>query len=327
MDFTFRRFMSEHQHTFKPPWWLSNRHFQSCFSTLFPHEAKALVRWEEINLPDGDFIDVVWAGPEHRPLVLLLHGLEGSYHSHYIQLMIDALVDANWKVAVMNYRACSGRINRLPQSYNGAETKDIRYLINLIHARHGDQAIYAAGFSLGGNLLLRYLAEDPHSSIRAAVIVSTPYVMSKSADYMAAIYQSQLLHTMKEKVEVKIKSGIDMPVTIPQLKKLSTLREFDTHVTAPLSNFQTVEHYYQAASCRLILGAVKHPTLIIHAVDDPFVPEETLPDASEFSPSTTVEMCDKGGHVGFISGGTPWSPEYWFKDRILQYFREKHEGN
>lgn len=307
------------KNSFQPAWWLANKHLQSCYSTIIPYRATTPLRWEELDLPDGDFIDIVWAGPENAPMVLLLHGLEGSINSHYIQLMLDVLVNEGWQVVVMHHRSCSGRLNRLPQGYNGGDTRDLVYLITQLRERHSELPLYAVGFSLGGNVLLHYLSQCPDAEISAAIAVSTPYEMGKSADFLAQFYQRNLLRTMKQKVIDKINNGLLMPVSIDELRPISLMRQFDARVTAPLYDFPSVEDYYHAVSCRPVLKKIKRPALILHSLDDPFVPEETVPDVSELSPSITLEISEKGGHVGFIEGSLPWRPSYWLRRRILDF--------
>lgn len=312
---------------FSPAWWLPNRHLQSCFSSIFSYRADVDLRWEEMILPDGDFIDVVWAGKPDAPIVILLHGLEGSVYSHYIQLMLDALVKDGWQAVVMHYRTCSGRINRLPQSYNGGDIRDLIYLIKSITKRFPQLPLYAVGFSLGGNILMHYLARNHDSPLQSAVAVSTPFELSKSADYLVGFYQRFLLRTMKYKVKRKIKAGIGMPVTLAELEQIYSLREFDSKITAPLSGYQHVEDYYDEASCRYLLANITHPLLIIHALDDPFIPEYSVPEATELGADTILELSNQGGHVGFITGDIPWRPVYWVKDRIMQYLNKQLEAS
>jgi len=307
---------------FKPPWWLKNRHLQSCYASFVRRNVLTPLRWEEINLPDSDFIDIAWAGDSSAPIVLLLHGLEGSIHSHYIQLLLDELVDAGWQVAVMHYRACSGRINRLPESYNAAETKDLKFLIDVFKQRYPQQKFNVVGFSLGGNILLHYLTKEKESVIDHAIVVSTPYRMAASADQMPSLYQHYLLRALKSKVIAKIKAGIELPVMEFELKRVKCLREFDKLVTAPLYKFSSAEDYYDFASCRDLLKNIEHEVLIIHALDDPFVPKDTIPSSKELSPSIQFELNQWGGHVGFIAGGLPWRPRSWLNQRILQYLKQ-----
>lgn len=308
---------------FLPAWWLPNRHLQSCYSSIFSYRANVTLRWEEMILPDGDFIDIVWAGKTDDPIVILLHGLEGSVYSHYIQLMLDSLVKSNWQAVVMHYRTCSGRINRLPQSYNGGDIRDLTYLIKSVTTRYPESPLFAVGFSLGGNILIHYLANNKETSLQAAVAVSTPFELNKSADYLAGFYQRFLLRSMKHKVNRKIGAGISMPVTSIDLQHIHSLREFDSKITAPLYGYQTVEDYYDTASCRYELHKIKKPLLIIHALDDPFIPVYSVPEAHELGNETTLEVSPYGGHVGFIAGETPWRPVYWVKERIMHFLNEQ----
>lgn len=306
--------------TFKPAWWLPSRHFQSCYTSIVNYTSKFPQRWEELTLPDGDFVDIVWSGPSDAPLVVILHGLEGSTHSFYVQLMIENLVQRGWQVVAMNYRMCSGRMNRHVYSYNGGETKDIAYLIDVLRQRFPNEPLYALGFSLGGNLLLRYMAAEPLAPIRRAVVVSTPYEMNKSADYLSGFYQRMLLRTMKKKAAYKIKAGMSMPVTLKELKSIKRIPEFDELITAKLYGFESAQQYYEKISCRHLLKDIQHPTLIIHALDDPMIPPDSVPKPEEYSSSITHEVVPHGGHVGFISGAIPWRPEYWLRDQIMNYF-------
>lgn len=309
--------------SFTPPWWLRNRHFQSCYSTLFPPTAKTLIRWEQLELPDGDFIDLCWSGPSEAPLVVLLHGLEGSVNSHYIQLMLDALVDGGWQVVVMHFRTCSGRMNRLPRSYHAGETGDLTYLLHVLKDRFPHKSISAVGFSLGGNVLLRYLVENPISPLRCVVAISVPFELNKCSDYLAYLYHWTLLKSMKQKTIDKIKQGYDMPVTISEVKSVDNFRGFDEKITAPLHGFKSADDYYTRVSVRPYLKLIDSPTLIIHALDDPLVPADSVPTQDELSEKIYFELTRNGGHVGFIQGAFPWIPRYWLKQRILDFLNKK----
>lgn len=308
-------------HTFKPPWWLSNRHLQSCYGSLFRFKTHVPLRWEALQLPDGDFLDICWAGPEGQPLVVMLHGLEGSVHSHYIQAMLDVLVHENLQCLVMNYRTCSGRINLKPYGYHGGDTTDLAFLLQVLHDRHPNLPMVVVGFSLGGNILMRYLAHEVDAPLRGAVCVSAPYELGKSADQLPAFYQRTLLRSMKEKILQKIAAGHVFPVDANTVQAIQDLRTFDACITAPLYGFVSADQYYEMASCRPVLSRIAHPTLILHALDDPFVPRETVPLYSELSLQTEMEITEKGGHVGFISGGAPWRPQYWFLNRIPLFLK------
>lgn len=306
---------------FKPAWWLPNGHLQSCYTAFFPYKRKSKVRWEELQLPDNDFIELAWAGEKDNPLVVLLPGLESSIDSNSPQVLMDALVDEGWQVVVMHHRGCGRRINRLARSYNCLNHEDLSYLISVLRKRFDGQSISCIGFSLGGNILLHYLHDHSDAPIKAAVAVSTPFEMSSAVDYIPNLYQFRFLLTLKKKTIKKIKSGIVMPASIEQVKKVKTIREHDDLITAPLFNFSSSSAYYQAANCRPILKDIQHPTLILHAMDDPFVPTNTVPGLSEVSSSVILEISEKGGHLGFINGSLPGRPEYWLKERVLAYLR------
>lgn len=307
---------------FAPPWWLKSRHLQSCFNTFFPPKAKTALVWEQLELPDGDFLDLCWAGlgqPFSR-IVVLLHGLEGSVNSPYIQSTLDALVEKGYCVVVMHFRTCSGRLNRLARSYHAGDIEDLKFLIQVIDARYPRKALSAIGFSIGGNVLLHYLAKEHSSPLRSAIAVSVPFDLSQCAKRLSRFYQWHLLRTMKEKTEAKIKAGYDMPISLKELEKIYDFRHFDDAVTAPLHGFCGAKDYYEQVTIRGSLKKINHPTLIIHALDDPLVPPECVPTPEEISKVASLELHTRGGHVGFVQG-RPWRRTYWLKDRILDFLK------
>lgn len=307
--------------SFEPPWWLRNKHVQSIYASVIKQRSTVDLQWEEVNLPDGDFVDLAWAGPapQYAPVLILLHGLEGSVYSHYIQEMIDLFIQHDWRIAVMHFRSCSGRLNRKPQFYNAEHTDDLKVVVDRIYERFPNCPLFAMGFSLGGNLLSQYLAKHPESPLQAGIAVSMPFELSKSADYLVPFYQHVLLRSLKKKIEAKLELGIEMPVNAKSLKLISSLRRFDAMITTPMYNYASVDDYYANASSRPRLGNIKHPLLILHAMDDPFVPPNSIPSASELSPSIRFETSQHGGHMGFIKGGLPWKPSYWFTNRITSF--------
>lgn len=307
---------------FEPAWWLSNRHLQSCFNTVFQPPARTVVRWEQLELPDGDFVDLCWAGANDAPIVILLHGLEGSVDSPYIQLMLDALVEDNWQVVVMHFRTCSGRLNRLSRAYHAGDINDLSYLIRVVTIRYPETPISAVGFSLGGNVLLHYLTQNPEAPICRAVAVSVPFELNKCSDYLAQFYHWMMLHTMKNKTIAKVKAGYDMPVDLREINAINDFRGFDERITAPLHGFSGADEYYERVTIRHLLKNILHPTLIIHALDDPLVPSECIPASAELSNSIVLELSEKGGHVGFVQGALPWQPKCWLKDRILDFLKK-----
>jgi uncharacterized protein len=306
------------------PWrWNANRHIQTCFPAIFSPSAKARLCWETFNLPDGDFIDCCWSGALTGPVLVMVPGLEGSVESHYIQSSIDDYVAQGWRVLVMHMRGCGGRINRLRRSYHSGDTQDLHFLLQTISVRYPGVPLMLIGFSLGANLTLRYLAEKRYpDQLVAAVGVSIPFELGKTSDYMHPLYQKRLLHGMNKKVIEKMKLGHHFPLNQKQLRKVRTLRQFDNWITSDLYGFRDADDYYQQSSCRYVLGDITLPTFLFHALDDPFIPRDCIPDTSELPPSVQMEMNENGGHVGFITG-KPWKPIYWLAERSIRFFREQ----
>lgn len=314
--------MQRNSHQFIPPWWLRGAHLQSCFNTIFSPRCKTSLIWEQLELPDGDFLDLCWAGSfQASKTVVLLHGLEGSVESHYIQCLMDGLVAQGWCAVLMHFRGCSGRLNRLARSYHAGEIGDLSYLIDVLRIRFPNNPLCAVGFSLGGNVLLNYLAKVPNPVFRCAMAISIPFQLELCARSLPPFYQRRLLGTMKEKALAKVRAGYDMPVGEKELMTIDDFCHFDDMVTAPLHGFCSMEDYYGTASIRGLLKKINQPTLIVHALDDPLIPIACIPHVSELSPAICLELHQQGGHVGFIQG-TPWNPKYWLKDRILDFLNQ-----
>jgi predicted alpha/beta-fold hydrolase len=183
---------------FKPAWWLRNHHLQSIWPTLFKRPLKMSVRHERRELPDGDFIDLAWAGDESKPIVILLHGLGGSLESSYVIRMMNAVVAQGWCALLMHFRGASGTPNRVDRSYHSGDTGDLAWLVSVISAIK-TQPIVIVGYSLGGNVLLKWLGENAQQaqSICAAVAVSVPFELAKVANKLqqrsSRFYQWYLL--------------------------------------------------------------------------------------------------------------------------------------
>jgi uncharacterized protein len=305
--------------SFNPAKWLSNSHLQSCLPKIRAPKIKAPLRWEQLDLPDGDFLDLCWAGQSLDGLVVLLHGLEGSVRSHYIRFMANAVLDRGWQAVVMHARGCGGRLNYQTKSYHAAQTEDLYYFLQVLGQRYSRIPIYIVGFSLGGNMMLQTLAKHPSLDVQAAAAISVPFDLSASVGHMHFVYQYYLLRKLKEKASQKIKAGYEIPVSLQQIKKIKSLREFDELITAPINGFISADEYYSVTSCRQILKKIQIPTLILNAVDDPFVPEVSIPNPTELSSQITLNITNFGGHTGFIENGF-LKPKVWFPDRVLQFF-------
>ena len=278
---------------------------------------------ERLELPDGDFIDLDWTENNNGPIVIVLHGLEGSSASPYARGLLRAMENRGWRGVVMHFRGCSGAPNRLARSYHSGDTGDLAYLIEVLRRREPRTPLATVGFSLGGNVLLKWLGKSgERAPLCAAVAVSVPYVLHCAADRLqqgfSQVYQWQLMRSLRRTVAEKRKR-MQMPLKIYDLSALKNFRDFDEHVTAPLHGFTSAEHYYTASSSRQYLNGIAVPTLLLHARDDPFMTEAAIPRDDELSETVTLELSAHGGHVGFVAGTWPWQPRYWLEERIPAY--------
>ncbi len=312
--------------TFKPAWWLTNKHMQTICSTFMRRNIKAPIdSVERLELPDGDFIDLAWAVngiSSTAPLVIFLHGLGGSVDSTYVAGQLTAFNQQGWRAVLMHFRGASQEPNRLPRAYHSGETQDLDCLLNALAEREPYTKKALVGFSLGGNVALKWLGEHPSQSIiQVAAVASVPFQLRLVADSInqgfSRFYQAYLLKRLREVFLRKIKAhGDALPFTAEELNAFRCFWTFDEHITAKLHGFPHVHAYYRESSSSQYLAHIKTPTLLIHALDDPFMTPDVLPQAELLSDHVTLEVSPYGGHVGFISGCIPGRPVYWLDQRI-----------
>ncbi|MEE9492391.1 MAG: hydrolase [Gammaproteobacteria bacterium] len=314
---------------FKPAWWLASPHAQTIYPSLFRKTRLPALQRKRLELPDGDFVDLDWTPDTSGPLVLILHGLEGNIQSHYAAGVLSTLYKASMTIVFMHFRGCSGEPNRLTRSYHSGETSDLKFVVRTLRNDYPTREISIIGFSLGGNVLLKWLGEQAvNANIQRAVAISVPFELSTAADVLeqgaSRLYQRYLLNRLLRSVQTKMKI-MDLPIDAQDLRKLTTLRAFDNTVTAPLNGFSSAEDYYSQCSSRQFLTHIRTPTLIIHAEDDPFMNTSVIPKNSELSESVTLEISKHGGHVGFISSHKLPDPIYWLDLRIRQFLLDAEE--
>lgn len=321
--------MNSLESSFTPAWWLRNTHAQSIWPTIVPRIITFQESWERIELPDGDFIDIVWnqANKEdtQKPIVVILHGLGGSLQSTYAKGLIQALSINNLRPVFMHYRGCSGVPNRLPRGYHSGDTGDIAFLVDYLRKTHNPPAIGAIGVSLGGNVLLKWLGETGTANpLDAIVAVSPPFELPSVANRLmhgfSRIYQWSLIRDLIKKDKIKFQN-IPCPFDIKTLDNVRNFWQYDDLVTAPLHGFKDVHEYYRISSCRQYLSGITKPTLIIHSIDDPFMSPDAIPQAEELSKTTTFDLVKFGGHLGFIEGLWPGNAEYWLDKRIPEWLK------
>ena len=316
---------------FRPAGWLRNRHMQTVFPSLpLPGLPSPIVFREMLELPDGDVTAVDWLTEAPRTtgeisLLVVLHGLESSGKSTYARQLLQAASKRGWRAAVLHFRDCGDYRNRLPRRYHAGETSDVRYFLHKLRTDGHEGPLLAAGYSLGGNVLLKYLGEAAADSpLLAAAAVSVPLNLHASSEALSIglsrFYQNHLLRRMKRAVGRKF-NRYTAAFDWDRAMKARTFAEFDDAVTAPLHGFADKNDYYDRCSSAGYLKTIERPTLIINARDDPFMTPDIIPAEDCLSDSVTVEVSERGGHVGFIDGGTPWRPQYYLPKRIIAFFR------
>ncbi len=316
---------------FKPAWWLPGPHLQTLFPPVFRNCKPPPLRRERIELTDGDFVDLDWTDAQAGPLVLLLHGLGGSIHSHYVAGLLRALESGGFRAAILYFRGCSGEPNRLARSYHSGETGDLDAVLRYLAGHPTRQPLYAVGVSLGGNVLLKWLGEHPDQSLVAkAIAISVPFELNAAALRLergfSRLYQAYLLRKLRRATRTKARHH-RLPFELSVLPQLRTFRQFDDQVTAPLHGFAGVDDYYRKCSSRAFISRISTPTLVLHAENDPFMTADAIPAAAELGPGVRLELCRSGGHAGFVSGSWPWKPRYWLDERVCEFLREPLPGD
>ncbi len=299
---------------FAPTGLLINPHLQTVLaSKIFKPVSVSTVR-ERIDTPDGDFIDINYTPNSSNDIVALFHGLAGGVDSPYIQGVLAEFAAQGFKAVVMHWRGCSGEPNRLARAYHSGASDDIDWFIRYLRTRFEGTNVYAAGYSLGGNALLKYLGEAGNDCpLKGAMAISPPLVLAEGANQLdtgfAKIYQRHLLNLMRQQHESK-RLRYPMLNLVEAHTGLNTFWKFDDAITAPIHGFTGVDDYYDRCSARQYLSSISMPTRILSARDDPFFTEAILPKASELSASTTLEIAENGGHVGFLQNGKRWLDQH-----------------
>lgn len=321
------------QSRFKPAWWLPNAHMQTLYPALLRRQIKPLkIKRERLITADNDFIDIDWCREKNRPLIILLHGLTGSSKSSYISGLQQLFLNRGLRSVSLNFRGCSGSPNNLSRGYNSRDTGDINFLYQTIRQREPDTKMAVVGFSLGDNVLFKWLGErGADLSLHAAIAISVPLLLAECASKLdngfSRIYRHRLIQNLIHYIQLKQthlqKIGANNEARkIEQLGDLSAIKSFwqyDDQVVAKLHGFKNVHQYYQLCSSKQYLSGIKIPTLLIQPREDPFMTRNILPSVDELSASISLEITDEGGHVGFISGKNPFKPRYWLEQRIMNF--------
>jgi predicted alpha/beta-fold hydrolase len=310
------------------PSWLPGGHLQTIYPAKCIPKPKVAYRRERWPTPDGDFIDIDFVdGQPGQPFVVLFHGLEGSSDSHYARALMAQVAALGWSGAVPHFRGCSGELNHAPRFYHSGDASEVEWIIQRLHAmrstEHPGAKFYAAGVSLGGNALLRWLGESQQQAriVDAACAVSAPLDLAGGGAALSRgfnmIYTRVFLETLKPKCVQKLQQfpGLFDKDTMLRARNLY---EFDNIVTAPLHGFLDTDDYWNRASAKHVLSDITVPTLVLNARNDPFLPAHHLPQSA--SPSVTLEYPEHGGHVGFAVGGLPGKLD-WLPRRVIDFLQ------
>ena len=308
---------------YKPPLLWRNGHLNTMYPYFFRKTPSIQFTRERIETPDDDFVDVDWVKQNKTRLAILMHGLEGSSSSQYILGTALALQQHEWDIAAINFRSCSGELNRRPTLYHSGFTQDLHQIIQ--QNEHLYDEICLVGFSLGGNVVMKYVSDGVYilsPKIKATVGVSVPcdlnagsYQIMRKENYL---YEKRFIDTIKAKVAAK-HSRHPLTISIEGLDKIATLRDIDDIYTAPIHGFTDADDYYGKCNCLQFLDNIQVPSLIINAKDDSFLPDESYPlEIADRNEKLFLMVPSYGGHVGFTTFGSEY---YWNENKIVSFLQ------
>lgn len=315
--------------SFRPAWWLRNAHAQTFWGPLTRKRGGELpLRHERWETPDDDFLNIYfYDGEADKPMVLLLHGLEGSRDSFYIKGYNRLFHAIGWNVAVMEFRTCGGEINLAPRAYHMGETTDVDYVARRLAAQFPEQHLYVAGVSLGGNVVAKWLGEEGRTlppQIRGGAVVSPPFDPAAGAvafhQQLGGLYVQNFMKTLVPKALAKAEQFPDK-LDVEAIMACKDFYCFDTVVTAALHGYDDAEDYWAKVGCHQFLEHIRVPTMLLTSADDPFNPGETIPRAiADASPWLHPQWTERGGHVAFVTGATPRRARYWGEEQTVRFF-------
>ena len=313
-----------HHSTYKgPPFYQYNGHLQTVLPAVFRQVNGVDYERERMTLSDGDFVDLDWVEKGSKNLVLLSHGLEGNSDRHYMKGMAKIFSENDWDIVAWNCRSCSGEMNLQPRLYNHGEIGDIAEVIDHIIATKNYQKIVLIGFSMGGNIIMKYLGvhgKNIPPQVYKAIAFSAPTDLKASANLLnfpkAAFYRKRFLKMLKAKMKIKAEQYPDL-IDINNFEKIDQWSDFDNYFTAPLNGYKDADHFYYEGSPNNFMEGITIPTLLVNAKNDPILSPECFPfekcSAHKF---VHLEAPKLGGHVGFSIWRKPFA---WSEYRALQF--------
>ncbi len=306
--------------TYRPSFFLRPKHFHTIYASKLRKVNGPIYTRERLETPDADFMDLDWSRQGNDRVVVLMHGLEGSSGRPYIRGFTNVLNSQGWDAVAINFRSCSGEMNRQPYSYHSGVSHDLATV--LVHIQDQYPTIAAIGFSLGGNVLLKYLGEaKSETPLRAAVAFSVPCDLRGSSiklmDRTNKLYMWNFLRLLREKVIIKAAMFPGL-ISAEGFNQISSFQEFDDRYTAPLNGFKDADDYWSTCSSKGFIPDIQIPTLLVNAKDDPFLSDSCYPiEQTRSNPHVTLEIPRFGGHVAFHQKGL-----YWSEERTMHFLRE-----
>jgi len=314
--------------SYNPEFLFKNNHFNTIYRTLFQNLEINYTR-KRLELEDGDFMDLDFSSINSNKIVVAIHGLEGSSGSNYIKSLTKVLNQHQFDVVAVNLRGCSGEPNRKLSSYHSGKTDDLDKVITYLNAKYPFKEINLVGFSLGGNMILKYLGEgifDSHKTIRSAVTVSAPCDLKGSSVELSKFwnnaYMKRFLISLKNKLIVKSEQFPDSFLEMEKIKNARNFFDMDNLYTAPAHGFKDAFDYWEQNSSKQFVPSIKTPTLLITSQDDPFLSKTCIPVKEAKNNSNFIlELTSYGGHVGFNSSFSV-TKNHWLEKRIVNFLNE-----
>jgi predicted alpha/beta-fold hydrolase len=311
--------------SYEPTLAFKSRHFNTIYRTLF-HKINVVFERKRMETSDGDFMDIDFSKTGSSKLIIIIHGLEGSSSSKYVTAMSHISNERGYDVAAVNLRGCSGETNRNLYSYHSGKTDDLAEIINYLDHSTDYDSYHIVGYSLGGNLLLKYLGEqrgDYSSKLKSGIGISVPCDLKGSSETIAKfwnmVYMQRFLISLKKKTLVKIEQFPDLGLNKEAILNSKNFLDFDNYFTAPVNGFTDAEDYWEKNSCKQFLAGIKTPSLLITSVDDPFLSTSCIPlQEAKDNDFFHLEVTDYGGHVGYNSNFENGSG-FWLESRIIDY--------
>jgi predicted alpha/beta-fold hydrolase len=313
--------------TYQAPWWLKGGHVQTVWSQTLkidtPHYERKLLPTSCGRTQVA--YDLLPSHQANAPVVVLFHGLEGSSHSHYAKLLMQHCQTRGWHGAVPHYRGCGNVANTSHVSYHSGDSQEIAWMLTQIQSLFPSSPILAMGVSLGGNALAKYLGEQGHQALpTAAAVISAPLDLSAAAEALnhglsKTLYAPYFLKSLRPKAQAQKPYINNSKIHWQALQQAKTLLDFDDAFTAPLNGFVDAQDYYHQSSAKPWLMHIQKPSLVINAVNDPFLPASALPTAKDVSKQVCLLQPKEGGHVGFIHGRFPGQAN-WLPQTVLDFF-------